>query len=407
MSYTVPESEAAFVLGVLANSGPSRWLRSMDPTAFSEPHWRELWAIMRRVFDEGRTVDVVAVAHYIRDAGLVPHLGDVKEFCQRVSEYDFVKGSALDEYGDNVLEAHARRRLHDVLQSSAQTCEAKPSGEVAANVIDEIRRISPPRTDVLEAWKVVDELGAESKEYLQTGVDMLDDLTGYGIPMGEPTLIGGVTGGGKSLLASQICANLASEGKASLIWSLELDRHKMMWRVMQQLSGNKKRDYDPVAWDKAQDALCRAGTLILDDSRAMDTVTIEKMLSTVESVHESKPLSVVVIDYVQLVTSERNFREEWQEQEYIGKLVRQFSKASGIPILCLAQIDFDSRGEPFTTTSKKWKNHAGIFASLIRNYDKQKNEKRYLWVTKNRHGEGGVHYPIRIHRARIERIYEE
>ena len=183
-----------------------------------------------------------------------------------------------------------------------------------------------------------------------TGFSGLDRVL---VGMGESdlVLIGARPGMGKTSFALNIGTNVAkSTKKAVCIFSLEMSSDQLVTRILSSeamvesnalRSGNlTEEDWTKLAHAAAEIAEC---DMLIDDTTGQTITAMKAKLRRV------KNLGLVIIDYLQLMQSDRKIDNRVQEVADISRNLKIMAKELNVPIICCAQL---SRG-PESRTDKK------------------------------------------------------
>ena len=183
-----------------------------------------------------------------------------------------------------------------------------------------------------------------------TGFSGLDRVL---VGMGESdlVLIGARPGMGKTSFALNIGTNVAkSTKKAVCIFSLEMSSDQLVTRILSSeamvesnalRSGNlTEEDWTKLAHAAAEIAEC---DMLIDDTTGQTITAMKAKLRRV------KNLGLVIIDYLQLMQSDRKIDNRVQEVAEISRAMKIMAKDLMVPVICCAQL---SRG-PESRTDKK------------------------------------------------------
>ena len=179
----------------------------------------------------------------------------------------------------------------------------------------------------------------------------LDDNVLIGMGKGDLVLIGARPGMGKTAFALNIASNVAGKtGKQVCIFSLEMPKQQLVLRMLSSeamVESGKLRsgllsqdDWTKLA--KASDYLAKCEIYIDDTS----SITVTGMKA---KLRKMKNLGLVVVDYLQLMNSDKKIDNRVLEVGDISRNMKLMAKDLGVPIICCAQL---SRG-PESRTSKK------------------------------------------------------
>ena len=187
-----------------------------------------------------------------------------------------------------------------------------------------------------------------------TGLSELDELTG-GLQAGQMVIIAARPAMGKSTLALDICRSASIKHDiTSCYFSLEMGRMELMMRLLSAESAvelSKLRglsDMDDRDW---QDLAAHYGPvsnsrLFVDDS---PNLSMPEIRSKCRRLSQREGLGLMVIDYLQLMTSGKQVESRQQEVSEFSRALKLLAKELEIPVIAVAQLN---RG-PEQRTDKK------------------------------------------------------
>lgn len=176
-------------------------------------------------------------------------------------------------------------------------------------------------------------------EFVQTGVDGLDDLMERGILSGSVTLIVGNPGSGKSIFGLQTLHHAAEEGETGLYISLEEDRERLLahmqgfeWVDDDLLDGEDLliEDYDPFSVADAVEGWLAEEQETLSMA-PMDTAQPPVILQELEDHDPDR----VVVDSLTAVSSAFS-DDDRRQRRYISSLFRYF-RENGIDAFVIVE----------------------------------------------------------------------
>jgi replicative DNA helicase len=175
------------------------------------------------------------------------------------------------------------------------------------------------------------------------GLDDLDKLTG-GLHESELVILAARPSMGKTALASNIAEHIAVvQGLPTLFVSLEMSRLELAERMLcsfGRINGHKLRNGFLPASDSRK-LIDASGTmskapLFIDDSPSR---TMTEIAATARRLKRREGLSLVVIDYLQLIEPD-NAKDPRQEQvAKIARRLKGLARELKVPVLCLAQLN--------------------------------------------------------------------
>ena len=137
-------------------------------------------------------------------------------------------------------------------------------------------------------------------------------------------------------------------GITSLIFSLEMSSQEIAMRMLSAESGvrlskmqaGKMSDVD---WRKVAETTSRMSEapLFVDDSA---NITISEIRSKCRRLKQQENLGLVVIDYLQLMTSGRQVESRQQEVSAMSRNLKLLAKDLDIPVIAVSQLNRNSEG---------------------------------------------------------------
>ncbi len=180
---------------------------------------------------------------------------------------------------------------------------------------------------------------------IDTGYIDLNQKT-YGLQKSDLIIIAARPSMGKTTLAMNICENIAmSQNKPVLIFSLEMPSEQILIRIISSLSRvdqNKIRTgkLNNEDWSKISSTiniLEKKKNIFIDDSC---TLTPTEIRSRTRKIHrEYKGISLMMIDYLQLIKSSSYLDNRNLEITDISRSLKSLAKELKIPIIALSQLN--------------------------------------------------------------------
>jgi len=176
-----------------------------------------------------------------------------------------------------------------------------------------------------------------------TGFRDVDALTS-GLQPGNLVVVAGRPSMGKSAFAMGIASNLAlHHGIPVAIFTLEMSKLEVAQRLMcaegrvelQRLRTGRLSNDDWPRLVKACDALTKA-PIYVDDTRLTTMLEIRGKARRLKS--REPNLGLVMIDYLQLMTSGSNFENRVQEVSQISRSLKVLAGDLEVPVLALSQL---------------------------------------------------------------------
>ncbi|MFB9376066.1 replicative DNA helicase [Kineococcus gynurae] len=237
----------------------------------------------------------------------------------------------------------------DAIVNSAQA-------EVYAVTEKRVKEDYAPLGDIIEA--AIDEIEASSHRGegmvgVPTGFADLDQLTN-GLHPGQMIVIAARPAVGKSTLGLDIArAASIKHGLASVIFSLEMGRNEISMRLLsaeariplQNMRKGTMREEDWTKLARTMGSVSEA-PLYIDDSPNMSLMEIR---SKCRRLKQKADLKLVIVDYLQLMTSGKRVESRQQEVSEFSRALKLLAKEIEVPVIALSQLN---RG-PEQRTDKK------------------------------------------------------
>ncbi len=326
------------------------------PEDFYDGAHRMIFGHMLALHDDGRQIDPTLLSQRLKDAGQYESAGGAAFLLELSQE---VATAAHAEYYARIVRDKAvlRSLIHvstDIIQESYET--GTSAREMLARAEERVFRILDtgqdsqvqPINDVLfEALSRIDARQGKGKCLgLETGFIDYDRLTG-GLQNSELVILAARPSMGKTALALNIVEHIALDDhgpqKPVLFVSLEMSALELCDRILcsrAEVDSHKVRNGMISGQDSSKlvataSAISKA-PLFIDDSASRNMTEIA---ATARRLKRREELSLVVIDYLQLVEPD-NSKDPRQEQvARIARRLKGLARELSIPVLCLAQLN--------------------------------------------------------------------
>lgn len=217
----------------------------------------------------------------------------------------------------------AEQKLYEIRQGKDATGLVKVDRAIF-ELYDKLQRIS----------------GDDKNQYvgIPSGFSALDSLT-TGLNRTDLILLAARPAMGKSTFVMNIATNVAKQGHAVAVFSLEMSREQLISRMLsadaliqgsQLRTGNLSVD----EWTKVAVSAQNIARMpmYIDDSAGITVAEMKAKLRRVPN------LGLVVIDYLQLMSSGRRIDNRVQEVSEITRNLKVMAKELDVPIITLSQL---------------------------------------------------------------------
>lgn len=362
---------------------------------FPEPAQGVIFDTAVKLHRAGKRVDVITLGEAVDEH----HRGSVVGLL----EWSHVAYNA-PEYAA-ILEHHGtRRRLAEVGTAIASL---DPGLSVAAMVdkaqalVDQVASKS-----VKPSYKFVGDLVddvlvqvSEASTFVPSPWPDLNKSIG-GFRPGAVYVVAARPGVGKSVVAAQIATALADHGSVAFS-SLEMSAVELVQRFISEralvnvrnLKNNRltDRDYDLIK--SRRDVLTNLN-IAIDDRTSISPADVRGFVRGLSKKH---PVSGVVVDYLQLMSSSSKAERYAQVTEF-SRQMKVLAKDFGVPVIVLSQLNRQSESRTDGIPRISDLRESGAIEQdadcvfLLRREGEDPEEKLVIDVAKNRHGEAGEVY---------------
>jgi replicative DNA helicase len=328
----------------------------LDAEDFYRSAHGRIYSAVRALFGHGEPVDVITAVDALRRSGSLEEVGGALYLRDLVDEVPTPAGAP--HYAKIVADAALRRRL---IAASADIIDLAYVGSDDADAIadgaeqriyDVARR--EDSEDAAAIGDLVDDAMTELESIqnresaytgLPTGFRDLDDLTS-GLQPGNLVIIAARPGIGKSSLAMNIARNVAVQHEPVAMFSLEMSRYEIGMRLLcaeARVPWDRIRNkrVGPDDWTRVVSAgeTLHDAPLSIVDAGNVNIVDIRAKARRLKT--SKQGLSLIIVDYLQLMTSPNTRRQDNRQQEVaeISRSLKLLAKELKVPIVALSQLN--------------------------------------------------------------------
>ena len=357
LPYNMQAEQSVLGAALMDETILNRLITEMDPDMFYSEQNRAVYEEMRRLFSESEAVDVITLVDSLAQNGVFKGADDAKVYITRIAE-TVPAISNVDSYIKIVKEKYQTRRLieaaRDILQQSSEESDSDLLLESAEQKLYDIRNgqdrsgVKTIQESILEVIDTMQKLsGADRDKFagIPTGFNYLDNiLTGLG--RSDLIILAARPGMGKTSFALNIATRVAMQQKVPVaIFSLEMTKEQLTNRILSAEAGIDSQafrtgalraedwEYLALATEKLHDA-----PIYMDDTSG---ITITEMKAKIRRVNQdpARPnVGLIVIDYLQLMTSGQRSENRVQEISSITRNLKIMAKEMNVPIIALSQL---------------------------------------------------------------------
>lgn len=308
---------------------------------------------MVELFNEGKPVDLVTLQNRLKEKDVPPEVASVefvreimtsvptsvniKSYASIVREKAVMRRlikvneeiEALCYAGRDKLEdilAHTEKAIFDLLQTRGSG-EFVPIRQVALNVLEKIEAASKSNTTVTGV-----PTGFQDLDYRISGFQPSDFI----LVAARPSM-------GKTAFVLNVVEHVAvKKGLPCMIFSLEMSKEQLVNRMLsmeskvdsQKLRTGTLTDSD---WDAVVEGIGTIGNskLIIDDTPG---ISIGELRSKCRKMKLEYGLSLVIIDYLQLMSGSGKSDSRQQEISDISRSLKALARELSVPVIALSQL---------------------------------------------------------------------
>ena len=351
------ESEQA-VLGcvLLDQEAQTDILSSLSADDFYSESHRNIFQAMQTIFSKSIPVDFVTLTNEL----------EVEKKLETVGGIDYItfltnvvpSAANFKHYCDIVSSNAIRRNLikggQKIVENSFNTADEKEAMQSAEKIIfdlsqkekySDLELVGKPGgtlTNVLKELSFLAENQGKMRG-LPTGFRDFDKLTN-GLQKSALIILAARPGVGKTSFAMNIATHVAvEEGKKVAVFALEMSKEQLMQRSLASLakvnlSHVLRGSMDQEEWKRiwtAEKKLAQS-PLYIDDSSITTPLDV---ISKFRKLKMTEGLDLIVIDYLQLMSSGKSNRENrTQEVSEITRMLKVAAKELDVPIILLSQL---------------------------------------------------------------------
>ncbi len=373
---------------------------------------REIFGTMYDFKFQSKPIDVITLVNSLVSNGVYEDEAAARSYIKLL--VDIIPSSAnAKDYAKIVYDKSILRRLIEA--SDAIQKDAYSEGDDVESIVDlaeqrvfEIAQKNEKRDfvhirDVIhQTYNRLSELQeAEGDEAtgLKTGFGDLDNVL-VGLGKGSLVIVGARPGVGKTSFCLNLATNIAKKSKKSVcIFSLEMSNEQLVSRIISSeatIEANKLRTgkLEPRDWDNMANAVSALSetNIYIDDTTDVSITGMKAKLRRV------KNLGLVVIDYLQLMESEKSRKDGSRVNEIadISRGLKKLAMELDVPLITCSQLsrgtEKEKERQPMLSDlrdSGSIEQDADMVIFLSRDYygkDPDKANQVDVIVAKNRHG---------------------
>ena len=331
-------------------------LIALEPDDFYQPSNRTVFVAMREMFDKNLPIDTISLADYLKSTGEL----------ERVGGRSFLLGLGTNSlafvgWRRHVEMLHRDTTLRKMINAAAQiSALAFDAPEDTKEVVDKAERLlldvtnRDVRSTELSLEQIMgelyEELGANAANKdrvlgVSTGFPRIDE-TLAGLRPGQMIVIGARPGVGKTSFALNLATNAAFAGASVAFFSLEMSHVEIAQRLLAAnarvgLHDIRSANIRNEQWPQILQATNELAQLdiVIDDTPG---TTVTEIRAKARRILHGKPLGLVVVDYLQLISppaGQRRADSRATEVSEMSRGIKIMAKDLGVPVVALSQLN--------------------------------------------------------------------
>ncbi|MDX5405753.1 replicative DNA helicase [Rheinheimera fenheensis] len=321
---------------------------------------RFIFAAMSRLAEASQPIDIITVSEDLEanqqldDVGGFAYLGEIAK--------NTPSAANILAYADIVRE---RAVVRDMISVAHDIADAgyDPQGRTSAELLDfaetKVFKIAEQRANANEGPEPINSILAKTIEKIDelfrsphdgvtgvsTGYIDLDKMTN-GLQPSDLIIVAARPSMGKTTFAMNLCEHAAiTSDKPVLIFSLEMPSEQIMMRMLASLGRidqtkvrtGQLEDEDWARLSSAIELLNTKGKMYIDDGSGLTPTEVRSRARRVAREHGG--LSMIMVDYLQLMTVPGLSENRTLEIAEISRSLKALAKELKVPVVALSQLN--------------------------------------------------------------------
>ena len=327
----------------------------LEPAHFAYPLHRQMFHVMRGLRSRGMLIELLTLTEHFRDEPLLAQAGGPRYMAHLVAAAQSVYDGHL--YAETIRDAAVRRSLveagQSVVEAAMNADPGQPIEEVVASAEAAVAAVSSglvmsrtlvPVSSALDGALAQAEAAFKANGRIigaPTGLADLDRKLG-GLHKGNLIVLAGRPAMGKTAMATGFARATAEAGRPVVFFSLEMSADEIGLRMIAEETGTSVEQVraarisaeDIADMVAVRDRLAGLPIHIDDDGGS----TIPYIRLRCRQLHRVRPLGLIVVDYLQLITSRHRSDNRTAEVSEITRQLKLIAKEFDCPVLALSQL---------------------------------------------------------------------
>src|SRR3954468_852728 len=326
------------------------------PDDFYRPAHQTVYDCILDLYGRGEPADAVTVSAELQRRGELIRLGGAPYLHTLIATVPTAANAAY--YAEIVAEKAILRRL---VQAGTHIVQLGYHGAEGADVADVVDRAQAALYEVTERSTSEDYVPLE--ELLQPTMDEIDAIASRGgVSLGVPTgfadldactnglhpgqmiVVAARPGLGKSTLGLDFARSCSvKHGMTSAVFSLEMSKSEIVMRLLSaearirlaDMRAGRMSDDDWTRMARRMSEISEA-PIFIDDS---PNLTLMEIRAKARRLKQRNDLKLVILDYLQLMTSGRKVESRQQEVSEFSRQIKLLAKELEVPVVAISQLN--------------------------------------------------------------------
>lgn len=325
----------------------------IKPEDFYKEAHREIFEAILNLYNKNEPVDLITLAEELKRRGTLENIGGVTYLADLSSG---VATTANTKYYCKIIEEKSTLRKlikscnEIILKSYENLEEVNAIIEQAEKSIFDItlgkqrEGFAPINEVLLKSFSKIEERAASQNPITGITTGFIDlDYKLSGLQRSDLILVAARPSMGKTAFALNLATNAALKGGAKVaIFSLEMSKEQLVQRMisatahvdLQKIISGRLSEDEWIQIINAMGPLSQA-QIFIDDTAA---ISLMEMKAKCRRLKIEKGLDLILIDYLQLMQSERRHENRQQEISAISRGLKALAKELECPVVALSQL---------------------------------------------------------------------
>jgi replicative DNA helicase len=325
----------------------------LAPEDFYKPAHEKIYNAILELYKKTQPIDIFTVTNKLKESGILKDLGGSAYLTKLIESVP--TATHIGHYAQIVKE---KKILRDLINASGDISEkAFSSGEDLGEMLDDVEKrifsisqksIPQKFTSISEGLKSaaerIEKLGSKDGGLrgVPTGFQELDNILS-GFQQSDLVILGARPSLGKTSLALDIVRHVAVNAKKPVgVFSLEMSKEQVVDRLISAQAGvplwglrtGRLEEEEKETLSDALDVLSQT-PIFIDDTPSPNILQMKSMARRLQA---EFGLSLLVIDYLQLIQPRTSSDNVVQQITEISRGLKGLARELNVPVLALSQL---------------------------------------------------------------------